>query len=200
MTNPLHIDAQVQTSFNYKLIRAREQDIAEAVVKHDDSRLWTIGEALESLRKKGEAAKIWMQIVKQGLPSFAREQTYHNLVPSVFRDALASKFAGNTVSCDFEFDYFALGSLSTAATNADTTLAAEELRAAFTDRSASANVTSLDVFFNATEVGGEIFLEAGAFSGGSLSADTGTLGSRVVINETMGLNETLTVNVTITVV
>ena len=104
-----------------------------------------------------------------------------------------------TITPTLKANYFALGSSSTAAANADTTLGTETIRAAFTDRSSYTNIAYLDVFFPSTSVGGNSYLEAGIFVDGTASANTGYLLSRVIINQTLGSAQTLTVNCSITI-
>lgn len=193
-------DSQVSMAFNYTVTRASEWDIAEAVVKHNDSKLWTPREALESLRAGGDAVKIWMEILKAGLPSFARQETYHNIVPSILRNQLATLISGTTVIPTFKANYMALGSGSSTPANSDTQLQTETLRGLFTNRYAIDNVAYLDKFFSTTEVAGNTYNEAGIFVDGSAGANTGYLLSRVLINETLAVNETLTVNASITII
>lgn len=195
----MKINDQITTPDNYKIVVADEWDIARAVCAKADAKFWTPREAVESLRQKGDAVRIWLEILKAGLPSFAREQTYHNLVPSVLRDSFASLIAGNAVTPTFEATHFALGTGSNAASNSDLTLQTETLRAAFTNRSSYTNIAYLDVFFSAAEVGGDTFNEAGIFVDGTGSADSGYLLSRVTINQTLGSSQTLTVNCSITI-
>ncbi len=128
-----------------------------------------------------------------------RVKRVHNLVPSVLRDSLATLISGTTVTPTFKANYMALGSDSTVATNADTTLGTETIRGTFSERSAISNVAYLDKFWSTAQVGGNTYLEAGIFVDGTASVDTGFLLSRVVINEAMGVNETLTINATITI-
>lgn len=210
MDHTLSIDAQVTQRHNYTITRTSDEATARILAWYARREglvgTWELPEILDDLRAPtGATRRLVLKAMKAAQESgeFAPERhvtQQHNLVPSVFRNALAAKFAGNAGSVTFEFDYLALGSDSTAAMNSDVLLGNETMRAAFTDRYSVGNVTHLDLFLSSTEVGGDTFLEAGAFSGGSLSADTGTLGSRVVINEAMGVNENLTINVTVTVV
>lgn len=195
----MKINEQATTQDNYTFIIADETDIAAEVLRRDDLRLWTLREALESLRTGGEAVKIWMKIVKEKIPAFAKVQTAHNLVPSVLRNSLATLISGTAVSPTFHAEYFALGTSSTAAANSDTLLGTETLRLAFTDRSSYTNIAYLDVFFPSTSVGGNTYSEAGIFVDGSASANTGYLLSRTVINQTLGSTQTLTVNCSITI-
>jgi hypothetical protein len=123
----------------------------------------------------------------------------HNLVPSILRDSLALLISGTTVTPTFKANYIALGSDSTAATNDDVKLGTETIRSQFDDRSAVDNIAYLDKFFNASEVGGNTYVEAGVFVDGTASTDSGYLLSRIIMNETMTSTESLTVNVTITI-
>jgi len=195
----MKINEQSTTAHNYRIIEASELEIAHAVLEKDDSKLWTIRDALESLQSGGEAVKIWMRILKEGLPAFARVKEYHNIVPSVLRDALAALISGTTVTPTFKANYFALGTGSNVPANSDVALQAETLRALFTDRSSFANVSYLDVFFNTASVGGNTYNEAGIFVDGTASANSGYLLSRVAINQTLGAASTLTINCSITV-
>lgn len=195
----LTINDRVSTPDNFRFVTADEWDVARAVVRHDDSKLWTPREALESLRLKGDAVRIWLEILKQGLPAFAQEKTFHNLVPSVLRNSLATLISGTDVTPTFKANYFALGSGSNPPANSDLALQTETLRALFTNRSAYTNIAYLDVFFDAVDVGGQTFNEAGIFVDGTGSPDTGYLLSRVVINQSLGANQTLTVNCSVTI-
>ena len=194
----MKINEELTTPFNYQFIIADENEIAYAVWKKDDSALWTLRDVLESLRQGGEAVKIWMQIIKSGMPSFAKVQTYHNIVPSVLRNAYAAQASGDTVTPTFKCNYFSLGTGSSTPSNSDVALQTETLRALFTDRSSYLNVAYLDVFFPTASVAGNTYNEAGIFVDGSAGADTGYLLSRVAINQTLGAAQTLTVNCSIT--
>lgn len=195
----MNINDPMTTKENYRVVLADERDIAYAVYERDDTKLWTPREALESLREKGEAVKIWLEILKEGLPSFATSKEYHNLVPSVLRDSLATLISGTTVTPTFKANYFALGTGSNAPVNADLTLQTETIRAAFTNRSSYTNIAYLDVFFSAAQVGGNTYNEAGIFVDGTASVNTGYLLSRVALNQTLGAAQTLTVNCSVTV-
>jgi hypothetical protein len=124
---------------------------------------------------------------------------WHNIVPLVLRESLASLIVWNTVTPTFEANYFALGDDNTIATNADTTLWNETLRWTFTDRFSVLNVAYLDKYFSSAEVGWNTYLEAGVFVDWTASVDTWYLLSRIVISETMAANETLTVNASFTI-
>lgn len=195
----MKINEKIKTPDNYRFVAADDWDIARAVVKHDDSRLWTPMEAYESLRKGGEAVQIWLDILKQGVPSFARVVSAHNLIPTQLRYELASVFAGNTVTPTFKCNYFALGTGSNAPAASDTTLQTESLRAAFSKRSSYQEVAYLDVFFPSSQVGGNTYTEAGIFVDATASANSGYLMSRTSMNQVMGANQSLTVNCSITV-
>lgn len=195
----MNINEPLTTPDNYQVVIADERDIAYAVYQKDDSKLWSPRAALESLREGGEAVRIWMDILKGGLPSFAKAQTVHNIVPSVLRNSLASLISGTTVTPTFKANYFALGTGNTAPTNSDTQLQTETLRALFTNRSAFTNIAYLDVFFSAVQVGGNTYQEAGIFVDGTGSANSGYLLSRVALNQTLGASQTLTVNCSITI-
>lgn len=124
---------------------------------------------------------------------------WHNIVPLVLRESLASLIAWNTVIPTFKANYFALGDDNTAATNTDITLWNETLRWTFTDRFSVLNVAYLDKYFSSAEVGWNTYLEAGVFVDWTASVDTWYLFSRILISESMAVNETLTVNASFTI-
>lgn len=199
MTTTLNIKEFPRIEANYRFIRAKQWDIAHAVCRHDDSRLWTPREAYESLQKKGEAVQIWLEILKAGVPSFAHLHETHNLVPNVLRHALATLISGTTVQPTFKANYLALGTGSNAPAMTDTQLQNEVLRSLFDNRYAAANVAFLNKFFTQAEVAGQTFSEAAIFVDGAAGANTGWPLSIVSLNESIGATETLTVNASITV-
>ncbi|MCK4609460.1 MAG: hypothetical protein KAT71_08255 [Gammaproteobacteria bacterium] len=75
-------------------------------------------------------------------------------------------------------DYVALGDSATAVVAGDTTLVNETERKAVASSSTSGNKKYISVFFGLAEAVGTIN-EVGSFSGGSLTADSGTLFSRI---------------------
>lgn len=199
MTHELNIKEFPRIEANYRFIRASEQDIAEAIVQHANAKFWTVGEALRSLRENGDAVRVWFDILRAGLPEFASMNEYHNLVPAVLRNAMATLISGTTVAPTFKANYMALGSGSTPPTNADVALETETIRGTFGNRYAVDNIAFLNKFFTQGEVAGETFNEAGIFVDGTGAADSGWLLSRVLMNESIGATETLTVNASITI-
>lgn len=195
----MHVNSRLTTPDNFRFVIASDTDIARAVLKRDDSNLWTFREVFESLKQCGEAAKIWLEILKEGVPSFAQSIEAHNLVPSVLRDELATLISGTTVTPTFKANYIALGTGSTAAANSDTQLGTESVRALFTNRSATLNVAYLDCFFPTSVVGGNSYNEIGIFVDGAAGANTGYLLSRVLSTITLGANQTLTINASVTI-
>jgi len=191
--------AEIGLRANYKFIRADQWDIARAVQERADKTFWTVREAYESLQEKGEAVKIWLEILKQGIPGFARVSEAHNLVPALLRNSLATLISGTTVAPTFKANYLALGDGETSPASGDTTLENETLRSDFDDRSAEENTAYLNVFFPAVDVGGNTYEEAGIFVDGTGSADTGYLLSRVLLEVSLAAAETLTINASITV-
>lgn len=191
--------AKIGLQGHYRFIRATEWDIAHAVCKHDDKSLWTPREALESLRAKGEALKIWFEILKTGIPAFCKVQEADNIVPSLLRNSLATLISGTSVAPTFKANYLALGDGEAAPAAADVALDNETLRGTFDDRTAENNIAYLNKFFAAVDVGGNTYEEAGIFVDGTGSADSGYLLSRVLLEVSLAAAETLTINCSITV-
>lgn len=121
----------------------------------------------------------------------------HNKIPNVYRYDLAKKIAWQTTASTLIANYIAVWSGTTAVADTDTQLATELVRRPFTDRTSDLNVSYLDVFFSAIEVGGLTINEIGSFVDGTGTANSGYLLSRALTNIVLSANETLTVNVTI---
>lgn len=124
---------------------------------------------------------------------------WHNIVPLVLREALASLIAGNTVTPTFKANYISVGTDSTPAANSDTALWNEVVRNAITNKFSVWNTAYLDVFFATASVNWYTLTECGVFVDGTASLDTWYLLSRIIIDEEMGPNETLTINCSITI-
>ena len=129
-----------------------------------------------------------------------RSRSWHNIVPSVVRDALASRIAWNVVTPTFEANYIALGTGNAPTTNDNTQLDDEYIRGVFTDRFSVANTAFLDKFFSSAEIAGETYLEIGVFVDGTASADTWFLLSRILIDEAITTGENMTINTTFTII
>lgn len=125
--------------------------------------------------------------------------TWHNLVPSILRNSLASLISWTTVTPTFKANYIALWADSTAPTNADVQLGNETYRGAITNRYSIENVAYLDKFFSTPEVAWQTFLEIWVFVDGSNTPNSWFLLSRININETMWPSETLSINATFTI-
>lgn len=129
-----------------------------------------------------------------------KKRIYHheNLIPTVGRTMIANNLTDSSPDDPLLVSHIALGSNATAPANGDTTLGTETYRNAVASRTNANNIGYVTGFFNATEVNGT-FLEAGIFSNGSGSADSGILFSHVAINITKSAVETLTLDWTITI-
>lgn len=116
-----------------------------------------------------------------------------NLIVQVGKNFLASAIIGSSTS---PFTAIAIGTGTTAANTADTTLQTEVTRAAFTSSSVSTNVVSLSNTYAAGTGTGAI-TEAGIFNN---STSGGTMLSHVVFDAiNKGAADTLTINWTVTV-
>lgn len=193
----MKINEQLATPDNYRVTVATEEQIINFLQGIFD-KVNDVAEIIDSFRSNGWAMQTWLRACRDGIVPF-QQSTYHNLIPSVLRNSLATLISGTTVTPTFKANYFALGTSSTAPANTDTQLAAETVRLALTNRSSYTNIAYLDVFFPSTSVGGNTYLEAGIFVDGSGSANSGYLLSHVAINQTLGSSQTLTVNSSITI-
>lgn len=127
-----------------------------------------------------------------------REYHYENIVPTVGRAMLANQLTDTTPTNNPWITHCALGSGTNAPANGDTTLQTETYRNAIASITNSNNIAYATGFFSASETSGT-YREAGIFSAGTGSANTGVLVSRVAINITKSTSETLTMDWTLTI-
>ena len=121
-----------------------------------------------------------------------------NIVPTVGRTMIANNLTDTTPDNVMYVKKVALGSGTNTPANGDTTLQTETYRNDVASRTNASNIGYVTGFFSATEVSGT-FREAGLFSDGTASANTGILVSRVAINITKSLSESLTIDWTLTI-
>lgn len=121
-----------------------------------------------------------------------------NIVPTVGRTMIANNLTDATPTNSMLISHAALGTDGTTPANGDTTLGTETYRNAIASLTNGSNVGYATAFFNATEVTGT-FAEAGIFSDGTGSVDTGILVSHVLISVTKSSSETLTIDWELTI-
>lgn len=126
-----------------------------------------------------------------------RQVVEHNIVPTVGRSLLAQAITAQLAAItDIEVNYTALGTGTTTPANGDTTLVTETYRKLVASQSYSSNIAYNTAFYLASDTNGT-FYEHGIFINGTASADSGTLFSRVLLNNPTGItksaSETLTV-------
>lgn len=202
----MELDAAFTLKPNYKITKASNETLAKMYLEHHNKPITEkmvkyfaekLGEKKVSNIKReiGKIISWYNGLFKNELKIIEA----HNIIPSVFRNQLATLISGTSVLSTFQANYIALWNWNTTPAATDTTLDNETLRGLFTNRYSSGSVAYLDRFFSSSEVAGSTFLEIGIFCDGTASVDTGYLLSRILINETMGANETLTINATITI-
>jgi len=106
-------------------------------------------------------------------------KTATNLIPTTGRNVLARRLAGD-ITYSGEVDYGALGSGTTAFTNASTQLNTEVYRAQAASQSFDNNIAYIDWFIASGDVANQTFEEFGAFIDGSAAADTGQAWSLLI--------------------
>ena len=125
------------------------------------------------------------------------DNTYHNLIPTVFRTMIAARLAGGTDDTDIAYGALATGAGTPAI--GDTTLSTELVRKVFATISSSGAVVTASTFFGASEGNGTL-TQFGTFGNGATgAADSGTLCNIVAISEVKTSSETLSVESTFTV-
>ena len=128
-----------------------------------------------------------------------RVYEYDNLIVTAGRTALANHLTNAVPTVTpLRINFTALGTGTTAPANGDTQLQTEVFRKATASETNSNNVAFVTAFYTASEVSGT-FREAGLFIAGTITANSGTLFSRVAINITKSLSESLTIDYTITI-
>lgn len=127
-----------------------------------------------------------------------RTYTYKNIVPTVGRQMIANNLTNASPTNVMKITHCALGSSGTAPANADTQLGAETYRNAIASITNSANIAYATGFFSATETSGT-YAEAGIFSNGTGTANSGILLSHVSISITKSTSVTLTLDWTLTI-
>lgn len=123
---------------------------------------------------------------------------YENIIPTSGRTNIANHLTAAVPTNALRLNKAALGTGTNAPANSDTQLQTETYRNDLASRTNNANIAYVTAFFTATEVTGT-FREAGIFSDGTASANTGVLFSRVAINITKSNSQTLTLDWTLTV-
>jgi len=123
---------------------------------------------------------------------------YENIIPIVGRKLIANNLTNASPTNTMLITHAALGSSSTAVANGDTTLGVEVYRNAIASLTNASNVGYATAFFNATETSGT-YAEAGIFSNGTGTVDTGILLSHVLISVTKSVSETLTIDWELTI-
>lgn len=127
-----------------------------------------------------------------------KEIIYENIVPTVGRSLIANHLVNISPSPALVITYVALGTGTSTPINANTTLQTETYRKAIASRTNASNVVLATGFFDATETIGT-YKEAGIFMGGSATANSGTLLSRVSVDITKTNTQTLTIEWTLTI-
>ena len=152
----------------------------------------------EIIKARKEAGQEYMSIVRK-LNAMCRTEkiVYENLVPTVGRTMIANNLTAGSPTNVMKITHCALGSSGTAPANADTQLGTETYRNSIASITNSNNVAYATGFFTATEVTGT-FAEAGIFSNGTGSANSGVLLSHVLVAITKTNTQTLTLDWSLT--
>lgn len=130
------------------------------------------------------------------------QKTVENIVPTVARTMIANNLTAVSPTNVMKITHAALGTgLATgggAPANGNTQLATESYRNAIASITNAANIGYATGFFSAAECSGT-YTEAGIFSNGTGSANSGVLISRVAVSITKTTAQTLTIDYTLTI-
>jgi len=138
--------------------------------------------------------KITIRDAKTG--KIKRTYIQENIIPTVGRTMIANNLTETSPDNTMRINYTALGTGSTAVANGDTTLDTEAYRKLTASQTNANNVAYCTAFYTATECNGTYY-EAGLFSDGSASTDSGILFSRVLLNAPSGIAKTVTETLTV---
>lgn len=155
--------------------------------------------ALDSMiAKLRDEGREYLHLVRK-LNEMCRAETFviENIVPTVARTMLANNLTSASPTNVMKITHCALGSSGTAPANGDTQLGTETYRNAIASITNANNVAYATGFFSATETSGT-YAEAGIFSNGTGSANSGVIFSHVLASITKTTAQTLTVDWTIT--
>jgi len=121
-----------------------------------------------------------------------REETFVNQVVAVGRECFTGRLIGETTYTG-AINYGALGTGSTAVSDADTTLGTEVKRKAVATRTRTGNSATLRFFYSKSDTNGT-YNEFGTFIDGTSTVDTGQMFNRVLTGGwTKSASESLTV-------
>jgi hypothetical protein len=141
----------------------------------------------------------YMHLVKL-LNSICRTEkmVIENILPTVGRTMVANNLTNASPTNVMKVTHCALGSSGTAVANADVQLGTETYRNAIASITNASNIAYATGFFTATETTGT-YAEAGIFSNGTGSANSGILLSHVLVSITKTSTETLTLDWSLTI-
>lgn len=125
-------------------------------------------------------------------------QTVENIIPTVGRTMIANNLTNASPTNVMKVTHCALGTGAGAPDNANTQLATETYRNAIASITNSNNIGYATGFFSAVECNGT-YTEAGIFSNGTGSANSGVLLSRVAVSISKTSAQTLTIDWTLTI-
>lgn len=127
---------------------------------------------------------------------------FSNIITTVGKTMIANNLTAVSPTNPMLMNYTSLGTGSTAVAAGDTQLQTEVFRKQTASYTNSANIAYATAFYTATETTGTYY-EAGIFSNGTASANTGVLVSHVLLNPAAGITkssaQTLTIDYTITI-
>jgi len=146
------------------------------------------------LREKGED---YIKLVRE-LNKICDNQifVFDNITTTVGHTMFMNNFTNVSPTDTMVVNYIALGTGDTAVAIGDTTLDTETYRNAVASSTNATNTGYVTGFFSSTETTGT-FKEAGIFSNGTGSADSGVMSSRVLLNPTTGIIKTNILTLTV---
>ena len=150
-------------------------------IEESDPAVDTLRQIERGVLSQESASAVLNKMMEKGVVLRVTQQ--HNLIPTIGRTVLARLLAGTAVPTG-EINYIALGTGTTAFSNASVQLNNETFRKIVSDASYDANIAYVDCFIASGDVANQTFTEAAGFIDGTTGTATGTAFSLVIQNFT----------------
>ena len=150
-------------------------------------------EKIENAGLKG----IWRAVKHNAITGqTVSDKVYENTLVTIGRQTIAMQAAGTNTE-EFEVQYLAVGTGSTAVANGDTKMEFEVARKARGSGAVSGIEASIAAFFSTSDIPDKTYTRFAAFADGGITAssagaDSGILVSHVEVIETVSATQTLT--------
>lgn len=120
-------------------------------------------------------------VVKDQDGKIKQDVVVDNVTTSLIHQSIADYMTAATPSTNILFSYIAVGTGTNTPATSDTLLQTETARKVQISRSSAGGIATVSTVFSAGNIPASTLREVGLFAGGTASANTGTLVSRVAV-------------------